>query len=404
MPIRMNEGRDAPVNVGILGIEFYTPQYYVDQAELEAHDGVSPGKYTKGLLQQQLGFCMSDEDVNSICLTVVDRLLSRTGVDRNTVGRIEVGSESHVDRAKSIKSVLMRLFPGNHSISGSDHLAACFGGTAALFSAINWIHSPSWDGNSLALVVAGDIAVYGEGPARATSGVGAVAMIIGPDAKIVVESEQAVHYSRDIYDFYKADMASEFPTVDGHLSIESYLEALHYCYSKFHSLHNPVHEFDYVCVHSPYCKMAMKASEMLTRINPKLRKEMVEPSHYLTSRVGNMYCASIFAGLISIIITERVFYEPEKSVLVFSYGSGSSAALFRVRLFTRAHTVVPRDNILAMLDDRRKISPLLFHQAINQRAKHFLEHSWTPSNTEKAPGVWYLTRVDELYRRIYEWH
>jgi hydroxymethylglutaryl-CoA synthase len=36
-----------------------------------------------------------------------------------------------------------------------------------------------------------------------------------------------------VYDFYKPDMASEYPTVDGKLSIECYLRALDRCYSTY---------------------------------------------------------------------------------------------------------------------------------------------------------------------------
>ena len=41
--------------------------------------------------------------------------------------------------------------------------------------------------NRYALVVAADIAVYKTGPARATGGAGAVAMLIGPDAPLVFD-------------------------------------------------------------------------------------------------------------------------------------------------------------------------------------------------------------------------
>lgn len=33
-----------------------------------------------------------------------------------------------------------------------------------------------------------------------------------------------------VYDFYKPDMSSEYPTVDGKLSIQCYLTALDRCY------------------------------------------------------------------------------------------------------------------------------------------------------------------------------
>ena len=55
---------------------------------------------------------------------------------------------------------------------------ACYGGTAALFNAVNWVESRAWDGR-LALVVAADIAMYAEGPARPSGGCGAVALLVG---------------------------------------------------------------------------------------------------------------------------------------------------------------------------------------------------------------------------------
>lgn len=392
----MTASMRASLNVGIIAAEFYTPQYYVDQQELEKHDGVSEGKYTKGLLQEQLGFCTENEDINSICLTVADRLLTRLGIDRSLIGRIDVGSESHVDRAKSIKSVLMRLFHPRHDISGSDHLSACFGGTAALFSALSWIESTLWDGR-LALVVAGDVAVYDRGPARPTSGAAAVALLIGPNAKIVFGSRPSF-YSADIYDFYKANMASAYPLVDGQLSIESYLTALEHCYTSF-SERTTVPDF--VCVHSPYSKLAIKAVNLLHSLNPMICPTIIQPSLWLTKKVGNMYCASIFACLLSVLQSEAEVME-EKTVFLFSYGSGATASMYSARLLEDSQSVIDHQSITNMLDSRIKISPSEFHRMVDKRSSLFLSKSWAPEITEKQKGVWYLTKVDDLHRRHYE--
>lgn len=40
---------------------------------------------------------------------------------------------------------------------------------------------------------------------------------------------------RHAYDFYKPDLKSEYPVVDGRLSIECYLSALDRCYSVYRS-------------------------------------------------------------------------------------------------------------------------------------------------------------------------
>lgn len=48
------------------------------------------------------------------------------------------------------------------------------------------LESSSWDGRN-AIVFAGDIGIDGEGSSRPTGGAGAVAMLIGPNAPLVVE-------------------------------------------------------------------------------------------------------------------------------------------------------------------------------------------------------------------------
>jgi len=87
-------------------------------------------------------------------------------------------------------------------LSGVDTTNACYGGTNALFNALNWVESGSWDGR-YAVVVAADIAVYEKGPARPTGGAGAVAMLIGPNAPIWFEHGLRGSYFENAYDFYK---------------------------------------------------------------------------------------------------------------------------------------------------------------------------------------------------------
>lgn len=143
-----SDGQSRPKDVGILAFEIYFPYWYVDQTELEAFDGVSQGKYTIGLGQGKMGFCSDREDINSLCLTVVQRLMEKHNISYSSIGRLEVGTETLVDKSKSVKSVLMQLFEesGNFDVEGVDTTNACYGGTSALFNAVNWIESSSYDG------------------------------------------------------------------------------------------------------------------------------------------------------------------------------------------------------------------------------------------------------------------
>ena len=120
--------------------------------------------------------------------SVVASLLEKYNIDPKSIGRIDVGTETIIDKSKSVKTTIMDLFAesGNTDIEGIDSKNACYGSTAALFNAVNWIESSSWDGRN-AIVVAGDIAVYAEGAARPAGGAGACAILIGPNAPVVFQ-------------------------------------------------------------------------------------------------------------------------------------------------------------------------------------------------------------------------
>ena len=79
----------------------------------------------------------------------------------------------------------------------------------------------------------GDIAIYASGNARPTGGAGAVAMLVGPNAPLVLDRGLRASHVEHAYDFYKPDMGSEYPTVDGKLSVQCYLNALDKCYGLY---------------------------------------------------------------------------------------------------------------------------------------------------------------------------
>jgi hydroxymethylglutaryl-CoA synthase len=93
----------------------------------------------------------------------------RYDINPSEVGRLEVGTETLVDKSKSTKTILMDLFGDNTDIEGATVINACYGGTAALLNAFTWVESDGWDGR-YAIVVSADIATYARGPARPTSG------------------------------------------------------------------------------------------------------------------------------------------------------------------------------------------------------------------------------------------
>lgn len=52
-----------------------------------------------------------------------------------------MGTETTIDRSKSVKTTLMELFPGNPDIEGVDVKNGCYGGTQVLLNAVDWVYS-----------------------------------------------------------------------------------------------------------------------------------------------------------------------------------------------------------------------------------------------------------------------
>ncbi|XP_070494304.1 hydroxymethylglutaryl-CoA synthase 1 [Chironomus tepperi] len=452
-----------PSDVGILGIELVFPSLYIDQTELEQFDGVSAGKYTVGLGQSKMGFCTDREDINSLCLTVVSNLLKHYNVNPKDIGRLEVGTETIIDKSKSVKSVLMQLFDehGATDLEGIDTTNACYGGTAALFNAINWIESSSYDGR-LALVVCGDIAVYAAGSARPTGGAGAIAMLIGPNAPLVFDRKVRSTYMKHAYDFYKPDLTSEFPVVDGKLSIQCYLSALDSCYRLYcekYQKQNPgaevigLNQFDALVFHTPYCKLVQKSlgrvslNDFLLTTDPEKRKELypafyekfdsikleetyfdrdieklfmdyskdtfnkkTKPSLLLANQVGNMYTPSVYSGLVSYLISadEDVNKLLGKHIGVFSYGSGLASTMYSISVTndcTKLQPLLDKLNyVKPLLEQRIKISPQEFTELMEVRVHNSHRTNFEPSGAidRLFPGTYYLKYVDDMHRRTYE--
>jgi hydroxymethylglutaryl-CoA synthase len=79
------------------------------------------------------------EDISSLMLTVTRNLLEKYDIDPNQVGRLEVGTETLLDKSKSTKTILMNLFGKNTDIEGATTINACYGGTNAILNTINWV-------------------------------------------------------------------------------------------------------------------------------------------------------------------------------------------------------------------------------------------------------------------------
>ena len=363
-------------------------------------------------------------DIYSIALTTLSSLLKKYSVDPKSIGRLEVGTETMLDKSKSVKTILMTLFEesGNTNVEGVDTLNACYGGTNALFNSINWVESSAWDGRD-AIVVTGDIALYAKGNARPTGGAGCVAMLIGPDAPIAFEPGMRGSYITHAYDFYKPDLTSEYPVVDGQFSLQCYTEAVDACYKAYNAREQtlkakvngavangnghvadtkaPVDRFDYMTFHAPTCKLVSKSYARLlyndylndsslpifAEVAPELRDmeykksltdktiektfmglakkrfaERVQPSIQVPTMCGNMYCGSVYGGFVSLLSNIVPKQLEGKRVGFFSYGSGLASSLFSAKVVGDISEMAEKLNLHTRLEARRTVAPEVYDE------------------------------------------
>ncbi|KAL0953966.1 hypothetical protein HGRIS_005127 [Hohenbuehelia grisea] len=404
----------------------------------------------------------------------VSGLLEKYDIDPKSIGRIDVGTETIIDKSKSVKTTLMDLFAeaGNFDIEGIDSKNACYGSTAALFNAINWIESSSWDGRN-AIVVAGDIAVYAEGAARPAGGAGACAILIGPNAPVVFEPIHGT-YMANTYDFYKPNLSSEYPEVDGPVSVVTYIAALDEAYSRFREktarlakkaqlnghLNGNGHvngdkptdpkavfsleTVDYAIFHSPYGKQAVKGhgrmlyndfvsdphhlrfadipdadrilglshKESLSDKNVEKTfiaaakqsfKEKVDPAMACSRRLGNMYTASLYGCLASLLSNVEPAQLKGKRVSLFAFGSGCASSFFSLRVKGDTSEIREKMDLMKRLAAMKVVPCQDFVDALALREKNHNAVSFTPEGSVDHiwPGAYYLDSVDSKYRRKY---
>jgi len=412
--------------------------------------------------------CTDDrEDINSFALSCVAGLLEKYNIDPKSIGRIDVGTETIIDKSKSVKTTLMDLFSksGNFVIEGIDSKNACYGSTAALFNAINWIESSSWDGRN-AIVFGGDIAIYAEGGARPAGGAGACAMLIGPNAPIIFEPIHGTHMA-NTYDFYKPKLDSEYPEVDGPLSVASYMVGLDGAYARYREKVYKAKKaagyangeangrvdakavfsldhVDYPVFHSPYGKQVQKGyarlmfndfisnpthtkfanvpspddilsvSEKASLTDKGIEKTFmaftkndfnvhVEPSMKCSRRCGNMYTASLYGGLASLISSVEPTLFKGKKIGMFAYGSGMASSFFTMKVVGDTSVIREKLDLVNRLASMKVVPCQEYVDALQLREKNHNAGSYVPvgSLDNIWPGAYYLEEIDSKYRRKY---
>lgn len=232
------------------------------------------------------------------------------------------------------------------------------------------------------------------------------------------------------YDFYKPQLDSEYPQVDGPLSITTYLGALDASYSRYREKWarsgrtvpvsqdsrsaTSMDDFDYPVFHSPYGKLVQKGHARLLYndfiSNPESSKLKAFPRSFLdlsaaqsmqekavektsvsiaslafkqtvlpglscAKRCGNMYTASLYGGLASVIAN----IEPEdligKRISMFAYGSGCASSFYAISVKGDTSEIRSKMDLLNRLNSTKVVPCEEYVAALKVKALSFIIHT-----------------------------
>jgi len=417
MPNSSSRSTAAPV--GIDAISFATPRAFIELVDLAAARNVPSDKLTKGLGAIRMSIAQPDEDPVTLATDAAIRMIERAGIDKSKIGYCAVGTETGIDHSKPIASYVHGLLELPASCRVYDAKHACFGGTAALMAACEWIASGASRGR-IALVICTDIARYELGsPGEPTQGAGAVAMIVSENPRLLeIEVGRSGTFARDVHDFWRP-LHRRDALVDGHFSVSCYLDAVAGAYSEWRdedakwndASPDPLVRFAY---HVPYVKMAKKADRhRATKVDgldeaaadARFAAE-VGSSLVFAADVGNIYTGSLYLAIASLLHAEASEIEGSR-IGLFSYGSGCGAEFFAARVARGAGAFVRQLDLDAPLRDRQRLS---FEEYEAIRLAEGVETSERPSASAIKSGEYVSVKqssrtifvgVDEAERRIY---
>jgi 3-hydroxy-3-methylglutaryl CoA synthase len=287
--------------------------------------------------------------------------------DRAKIELLVVASESGVDQEKPMSTWVHRYLDLTPNCRNYEVKHACYGGTAALQTAASWIAS-GLAGDAKALIVTTDQSRIHLGkPWEYVLGAGAAAVLVSANPRMVeFELGKSGYWTHEVSDLTRPTLTVE--TGNSETSLLAYIDALEGAYAHYCERVKMTDGFDRYfkkhIYHAPFGGMTWRAHRTLLRQASPLSKDQAWDHFQRKSgaalrylrRMGGTYSSSTFVGLTSLLATSDDL-QPGDRISIFSYGSGSCAEFYSVRVGTDAARTAAAADVDGLLDARRRVTP-----------------------------------------------
>ncbi|MDN5583985.1 MAG: hydroxymethylglutaryl-CoA synthase [Lactobacillus sp.] len=374
------------MRVGIDKIGLFTPNKYVDMVDLAHARNEDPNKYLIGIGQSEMSVADQTQDAVSMGINATMKYIDR--IDKDKIGLLVFGTESGIDQSKSASLFVKTALKLKPEVRTFEIKEACFGLTAALMIARDFVRVHP---DQTAMVIGSDIARYGIGTAgEVTQGAGSVSMLIKADPAILALNDGHSAYSEDINDFWRSN-DSKLAMVDGKYSTQVYLDFFSKTFADYKKQKKlETNDFDAIIYHLPFTKMGLKANRLAVADQDEATTEKLQnsfdASKQLSRRVGNIYTASLYISLLSLL--ENGNLPAGALVGLFSYGSGAMGEFYSGNLVEGYEKEVNAAGDENMLKRRQKVSVPEYEEIFNTALDDPENNEEVTSDDEK--GTWYF--------------
>lgn len=408
------------MKVGIEAINVYTGAAALDVNLIIENRELDPNR-KKNIMVEKKSVGLPCEDVVTNAVNVAKPILDGLSQEeKDSIGLVIVSSESGVDFGKSITSYVHKYLGITNNCRIFEVKQACFGCTAAVNLAASYIASGAGMKQKV-LIISSDTArptiarTYSE-PTQST---GAVAILMSSKPDILELDFGAFgNYCFEVMDTFRPKPDFEFGNPDA--SLLAYLDCLEGCVENYKKKVANVDmrtTFDYLVFHAPFGGMVKGAHRKLMKkyIRSALDLEAdferrTMPSLKYCMEVGNLYAASVYLGLISLI--ENIELTSPKRIGMYSYGSGCSSEFYSGIITSNSKAKLVNMHIRERLDQRYMIDFKTYEQllelnkgwgfGIENKKVDISEVSWLYDICFKGKNLLILDEIKD-YKRIYKW-
>ncbi|KJK59190.1 hydroxymethylglutaryl-CoA synthase family protein [Saccharothrix sp. ST-888] len=409
------------MGTGIEAINAYVGRACVDVESLFRARGLDLARFGN-LMMHQKSVNLPCEDAVTNAVNAARPLLDALApAERDRIELLVVGTESGLDLGKPISTYIHHHLGLNPRCRSFEVKHACYGGTAALRTAAGIVGSDPMPGVK-ALVIATDAP---SAASRGTywepsEGAGAVAMLIGDRPRILeLDPGAAGYHTYEVMD--TARPRPDLDVVDSDLSLLSYLTCLEKSFGAYLDRVAGAdlrESFAHLVLHVPFAGMVKGAHRVLVRkylgMSPREAEtdfeRRVGSSLGYGSRVGNLFSASLYLALCS-LIDSRPAEDPQR-IGLFSYGSGCASEFFSGVVGGGAKAELARFGIGRAVAERReldtaeydRLSELGGDRAFGVQDRVFDPASYGAVYRERfeGAGLLVLDRIENFHRR-YRW-